>query len=225
MMVLYEWKHGEKKSFNGMKHFVVILLLLLPVVAAGQNKKSTPLFERAVEKGIVGQYEEAEKLLLKALDVDPGYAEAWLVLGNQQLAMERYADAIASYERCQDIDNPSWRKEVKEKLRIARWRQHAVENPVPFRPINLGANVNTSDDEYLPALTADYRMLVFTRRSPRNAQTLRGLDMEEDFYYSDYDTMELDWGPAHRMPEPLNSHGRSSSPPADAMPIAAATST
>lgn len=190
-----------------MKQYVIILMLLLPLAAVAQNKKSLPLFERAVEKGVVGQYEEAEKLLLKALDVDPGYAEAWLVLGNQRLAMERYADAIDSYEHCQNLDDPRWQKEVRRQIAVARWRQHAVENPVPFRPINLGPNVNTAADEYLPALTADYRMLVFTRRSPRNAQTLRGLDMEEDFYYSDYDTMELDWGPAHRMPEPLNSHG------------------
>jgi len=190
-----------------MKQYVAILMLLLPLAAAAQNKKSLPLFERAVEKGVVGQYEEAEKLLLKALDVDPGYAEAWLVLGNQRLAMERYADAIDSYEHCQNLDDPRWQKEVQRQIAVARWRQHAVENPVPFRPINLGPNVNTAADEYLPALTADYRMLVFTRRSPRNAQTLRGLDMEEDFYYSDYDTMELDWGPAERMPEPLNSHG------------------
>ena len=46
-----------------MKAYVVVLMLLLPLAAVGQNKKSTPLFERAVEKGIVGQYEEAEKLL------------------------------------------------------------------------------------------------------------------------------------------------------------------
>lgn len=192
-----------------MRRYALALMLLLPIAAVGQTKKSTPLFERAVEKSVVGQYEEAEQLLLKALDIDPGYAEAWLVLGHQQLYLEHYDAAAESYGRCLEL-NPSskrWQQEAREGKRVALWRKHAVENPVPFRPINLGPNVNTPDDEYLPALTADYRMLVFTRRSPRNAQTERGLDMEEDFFYSDYDTMELDWGPAHRMPEPLNSHG------------------
>ena len=208
-----------------MKKTTLLMLLLLPLASLGQNTKSRPLFHRAVEKGVVGQYEEAVELLLKAIDADPEYDEAWLVLGNQQMFLEHYNDAQQSYRRAIElfdthIDDAEqkgkapqaarlkqWRKEARQGLRTAEWRQHAVDNPVPFRPINLGPNVNTADDEYLPALTADYRMLVFTRRSPRNAQTERGLDREEDFFYSDYDTMELDWGPAHRMPEPLNSHG------------------
>ena len=194
---------------------MILLLLLLPLAAVGQNTKSEKLLEQAVEKSVVGQYEEAVKLLNKALDIDPSYAEAWLLLGKQHLSLEGYADAIECYNHAATLLDgmtetklhSQWRREAQEGARVARWRKHAVENPVPFRPINLGHNVNTKDDEYLPALTADYRMLVFTRRSPRNAQTERGLDREEDFYYSDYDTMELDWGPAHRIPEPLNSHG------------------
>ena len=191
------------------------MLLLLPVMAVGQNAKSEPLFNQAVEKSVVGQYEEAVKLLNKAIDLDPGYAEAWLLLGRQHLLLEKYADAIENYERAATLladlkeskSVKQWRREAQDGLQMARWRKKAVENPVPFRPINLGPNVNTEDDEYLPALTADYRMLVFTRRVPRNPLTDIGLDKEEDFYWSDYDTMELDWGPAHRMPEPLNSHG------------------
>lgn len=197
-----------------MKHVVLTLYLtfflsLLPNGLMGQTPKSEAVFEQAVEKGVVGQYEEAIKLLNKALDIDPGYAEAWLVLGNQWMALEQYSDARECYRHCLELNPKStrWQREAKEGVRVAEWRQHAIENPVPFRPINLGANINTEDDEYLPALTADYRMLVFTRRSPRNELTQRGLDMEEDFFISDYDTMELNWGPARRMPEPLNSHG------------------
>ena len=194
---------------------ILLTLLLLPLVAVGQNTKSEKLFEQAVEKSVVGQYEEAVKLLNRAIDIDPAYAEAWLLLGRQHLLLEEYAEAIESYEHATSLLAEAkeskllaqWKREAKEGARVARWRKQAVENPVPFRPINLGANVNTANDEYLPALTADYRMLVFTRRVPRNTQTERGLDFEEDFYWSDYDTMELDWGPAHRMPEPLNSHG------------------
>ena len=202
--------------YNGMKKLTLTMLLLVPMVAAmGQNKKSEPLFEQAVERSIVGQYEEAVKLLNKAIDADPDYAEAWLLLARQHLILEEFGKAIEHYEHATTLLKEmketklvqQWCREAQEGLRTARWRKHAVENPVPFRPINLGPNVNTENDEYLPALTADYRMLVFTRRMPRNTQTQHGLDFEEDFYYSDYDTMELDWGPAHRMPEPLNSHG------------------
>lgn len=198
-----------------MKRYIITLLILLPLAALGQNAKSEKLFEEAVGKSVVGQYEEAVKLLNKAIDIDPTYAEAWLLLGRQHLMLEEYAEAIENYGHAATLlanlkeskSVKQWQREAQDGLRVARWRKHAVENPVPFRPINLGPNVNTTDDEYLPALTADYRMLVFTRRVPRNAQTERGLDFEEDFYWSDYDTMELKWGSAHRMPEPLNSHG------------------
>ena len=190
-------------------HIILTLLLLLPLAALGQTKKSEPLFNQAVEKGIAGQHEEAIKLLNKALDYDPQYAEAWLLLGNQHLALQRHAEARQCYQHCLSLNPKStrWQKEARNGIRTADFRQHAVEHPVPFRPINLGPNVNTEDDEYLPALTADYRQLVFTRRSPRRATTQPGLPLEEDFYLSLYDTMELDWGPAQRMPEPLNSNG------------------
>lgn len=192
-----------------MKQYLTILLLLLPLVAVGQNAKSEPLFERAVEKSVVGQYEEAIKLLHKAIDVDPTYAEAYLLLGNQHMALLQYQTARDCYQRCLDLNpkSPRWLQEARDGIHTAEWRQHAVENPVPYRPVNLGANVNTIDDEYLPALTADYRTLVFTRRVPRRETTLRGLPQEEDFYISLYDTMELEFGPAERMPEPLNSNG------------------
>ena len=192
-----------------MRAHALLLALLLPLAALGQTKKSEPLFEQAVEKGIAGQHEAAIKLLNKALDIDPQYAEAWLLLGRQYLALERYPDARECYRHCLDLNpkSPRWQREAKDGIRTADFRQQAIEHPVPFRPINLGPNINTEDDEYLPALTADYRMLVFTRRSPRRATTQPGLQQEEDFYYSMYDTMELNWGPAHRMPDPLNSDG------------------
>jgi outer membrane protein OmpA-like peptidoglycan-associated protein len=40
----------------------------------------------------------------------------------------------------------------------------ASKRPVPFEPVNLGPSINTVDHEYLPSLTADSRILVFTRR-------------------------------------------------------------
>ena len=116
-----------------MKCYIITLLILLPVVAVGQNAKSEPLFNQAVEKSVVGQYEEAIKLLHKALDIDPGYAEAWLLLGNQHMALLDYKTARDCYQHCLDLNpkSPTWQKEAREGIRTAEWRQHAVEHPVP----------------------------------------------------------------------------------------------
>lgn len=116
------------------------MLLWLPLAAVGQTPKSEPLFNLAVEKSVVGQYEEAVKLLNKAIDLDPGYAEAWLLLGRQHLLLEKYADAIENYERAATLladlkeskSVKQWRREAQDGLQMARWRKKAVENPVPF---------------------------------------------------------------------------------------------
>ena len=70
-----------------MKRLAIIALLFSPLAAVGQNAKSEPLFNQAVEKSVVGQYEEAVKLLNRAIDADPKYAEAWLLLGRQHLLL------------------------------------------------------------------------------------------------------------------------------------------
>ena len=100
---------------------LTLLLLLLPVVAVGQNAKSEPLFERAVEKSVVGQYEEAIKLLHKAIDIDPGYAEAYLLLGNQHMALMEYAKARECYQQCLDLNPKSsrWQQEARDGIRTA----------------------------------------------------------------------------------------------------------
>ena len=96
-----------------MRKLVYILLLLLPLATMGQTKKSEPLFEQAVEKGAVGQYEEAIALLQKAIKIDPTYTEAYLLLGNQyvQLGNEQLLDGkqqamLEQYARAQEGSRP-----------------------------------------------------------------------------------------------------------------------
>ncbi|TNE55014.1 MAG: hypothetical protein EP344_13670 [Bacteroidetes bacterium] len=64
----------------------------------------------------------------------------------------------------------------------------AVQNPVPFNPEPVGDGINSASDEYLPALTADGSMMIFTRRD----------DYDENFYTS---TREPDgsWGKAEYL--------------------------
>ena len=50
---------------------------------------------------------ESERALERAVDLDPGYAEAWLWLGNLRNDQYRWGDAAAAYRRAVDID-PLW---------------------------------------------------------------------------------------------------------------------
>jgi len=74
---------------------------------------------------------------------------------------------------------------------------NAMNSPVTFNPVNLGINVNSNADEYLPALSADGSTLIFTR-----SENIKGV-RNEDFYISYNDTDE--WQFANNLGEPINT--------------------
>ena len=74
---------------------------------------------------------------------------------------------------------------------------NAMNSPVTFNPVNLGINVNSNADEYLPALSADGSTLIFTR-----SENVKGV-RNEDFYISYNDTDE--WQFANNLGEPINT--------------------
>ena len=66
-----------------------------------------------------------------------------------------------------------------------------------FNPVNLGINVNSNADEYLPAISADGSTLIFTR-----SENVKGV-RNEDFYISYNDTDQ--WQFANNLGEPINT--------------------
>ena len=133
------------------------------------------------------------------------FAPAWVNLGRLELYDRNYDEAIKCFETYLELDKRESETELDAKrgLKTARFRKEALAHPVPFDPQNLGAAVNSRDDEYLPSLTADGQTLVFTRRFPRKATTTANTKEEEDLYVSTLSNGQ--WSRAERMPEPVNS--------------------
>lgn len=133
------------------------------------------------------------------------FAPAWVNLGKLELYDRNYDEAIKCFETYLELDKRESETELDAKrgLKMARFRKEALAHPVPFNPQNLGAAVNSRDDEYLPSLTADGQTLVFTRRFPRKATTTANTKEEEDLYVSTLNNGQ--WSRAERMPEPVNS--------------------
>ncbi len=133
------------------------------------------------------------------------FAPAWVSLGKLELYDQNYAEAIKCFETFMGLDKKKSETllDAQRGLAMARFRQEAMANPVPFNPQNMGPAVNSRDDEYLPSLTADGNTLVFTRRFPRKATTTANTKEEEDLYISLL--KEGKWSNAARMPEPVNS--------------------
>lgn len=138
---------------------------------------------------------------------DPNFfIPAWYALGELELADGNYDDAIKDFETYLKLEKRKGEKYSKAQnlAETAKFRKQLVANPVPFNPKNMGAAVNSRDDEYLPALTADGQTMVFTRRSPRRATTTADTHEEEDIFSSTFSNGS--WSKATRMPEPLNSN-------------------
>lgn len=190
---------------------LLLLCLAVGMTAGAQqyssdNRKAVKQFERAVEQLQQSAPAEAETLLFAALEADPNFAEAHLQLADLLMERRAYPEAIDHYHSFLRLDSrhKRWRAEAQDNLELAQFRLAVLANPVAFQPENLGEAVNSTDDDYLPAITADGETLIFTRRSPRTASTTALTPEEEDFYISHRDSNGR-WSTARRMPSPVNT--------------------
>lgn len=123
------------------------------------------------------KFKEGIEQYQKAISLNPEFSPGvYYKLSNLEIRVGRYKDAQShlvkylTYPYITDRD----RFYAKKMVADCDFAIKAMQNPVPFTPINLGPEINTKDDEYLPVATADEGTLIFTREINRN----------EDFYKS-----------------------------------------
>ncbi len=99
-----------------------------------------------------------------------------LMLSESAFEIQEYDKCLKYVSELLDNENISAKNKSKGILiqQNANFAKKAVKTPVSFQPVNLGANINTEHDEYLPAISADFQKLVFTKQ----------IDFQEDLYYS-----------------------------------------
>lgn len=79
---------------------------------------------------------------------------------------KREATLLRWYQS-KNFNNEFQNQVVAGMLALAAFRDEAISHPVPFDPQNLGTEINTTDDEYVNALTFDGNQLLFTRKMSR----------------------------------------------------------
>ena len=153
--------------------------------AISQYKKSLkkdPLMVDAIIKlgGVyyeMGDFNKAKSYFRKVIKIAPNYKpKVYYTLAVIATKSKDYETAIGLGEKYLSYPKIKGRKRVSGEQKLANWRfaKDAVKHPLPFKPKNLGPNINTFEPEYLPSFTADEQFLIFTRRV-RN---------QEDFYIS-----------------------------------------
>ncbi len=168
------YERGMRMSFNGQ-----------PQAAAEDFEKALeidPTFidaqiEWANLKNQQEKFAEAEIGYEKALAIDPDYLPGvWYSLALVEFDQEKFGEAAGHFQQFLKNEKlgEKQRANAEKYLAQARFADHALKNPVPFNPKNLGENINTPDHEYLPTLTADGEKLIYT--------AVRG--DQEDFFLS-----------------------------------------
>ncbi|MCX6307012.1 MAG: OmpA family protein [Bacteroidetes bacterium] len=185
--------------------------------AAAEVKKALdqdPLFTEAyILQGDIfadkRQYEKAIDSYQSAVQTNnPFSPNLYYVLANMQLTIGRYADSRSNFQRFLETDQlPEPKRQQAEKaMRNCEFALKCIANPVPFAPVNMGDSINTRYDEYINAVTPDEEWLYFTRKNPRDAQTIdQAQEFEEEFYF----TRQVDstWLTALNLGAPINTHG------------------
>ncbi len=152
------------------------------------------------------KYEQAAGAYRKVMQIDSlFFIPAWYGYGEVLFLLGDYAGARDSFQFY--LEKAGERSENREKaikyISDCDFAIKAMENPVDFNPVNLGDAINTGDDEYWPAITADDNMLLFTRQKIIRRNTIRGDELQEDFYYS-Y-RKDGEWTTAVNAGPPLNT--------------------
>ena len=114
---------------------------------------------------------------LKVIALNPDFNRSvYLRVGDEEITIAKYADAEKQLEKYLTYPNLTAQNTFLAQKLIAdcKFSIESIAHPVPFKPRNLGPEINTADDEYLPVATADESMLIFTRKINNN----------EDFYKS-----------------------------------------
>ena len=119
--------------------------------------------------------------LIKSVNPNPS-ARVYFTLATIYYNQENFAKAIPELESYlkSDIKNPKSVEDAHVKLANSKFALEAMKHPRNFNPQPISGNINTGAPEYLPSISADGELLIFSRM----------VDRQEDLYFSEYQNQE-----------------------------------
>jgi tetratricopeptide (TPR) repeat protein len=133
------------------------------------------------------KYKEALEEAKTATSISPDFFKsAYYSMGFWALKLQLYDESEKNFNHFLAYKGIS--AEAKSNatlgLKSAQFARVAIKNPVSFNPLNMGKQVNSDENDYLPAITADEQTLVYTRLIPKdpNGSQTDMRNKSEDFY-------------------------------------------
>ncbi len=252
-----------------MKHFILTIFFsfLLSLISFAQDEEKKPTCPEPEDKKAIDLYKkgtnkkkypkpERLKFLQEALDIEPGYAEANLALGNEIIvkckvdnlpfsaarpffiaatkvcpkihSQPYYYIGFSYYEDAQndsgikylnmflkftDDDETKFSKDYqfeqyqsKEMIKFAKKETELKKKIVPFNPKVL-ANISTGNNEYLPYISPDGTMFLFTRTMPDNSiDRVYKTDKEKEIFMFSERQKDGSYDAGKPMEWPFNSN-------------------
>ena len=113
-----------------------------------------------------------------------------------------YDEALFYSEKIivQDTNKYRVTTKIDRYINNCKFAIESLKSPVEFNPINLGNNINSEFEEYLPAISVDGKTLVYSRRFMKNNI------LQEDFFISEKNENNS-WTPSKDYGNNLNTYG------------------
>ena len=197
-----QYSTQDKKAIKSYEAGVECMKARKWSCAEGEFTKAAKTDERFVEPRLMlaemlegqGKDMEAIERYREVMAIAPRFHPvARLHLADIEFRTGQYDAAEKNYRDLLEKEmDPQRKARARLGLDNCAFVRHALQQPVPFEPVNLGPGVNTADPEYYPAITADDATLLFTRRIKTEDARIRE---QEDFFVSDRGK-DGNWGPA-----------------------------
>lgn len=162
------------------------------------------------------KWDLAEEQFEKAFAINPTFfPTAFYDCAQAELKQGKYEEAKAHFNDFLSKKRPGTSQKLVDSANdgIANcdFAINAMQHPVPFKPVTMGASVNSTDCEYFPNVTADDNTFLFTRNHEEKDANGVAIRSQEDFYVS-YKDDQGNWSPAMSLGPPINTNANEGAP-------------
>ncbi|WP_428331315.1 OmpA family protein [Mucilaginibacter sp.] len=160
---------------------------------------------------IMRNYKPAIDQYLKVIELNPDFNRSvYLKIGEEEVNTAQYAAGekhLEKYITYPNITAPNMAY-AQKLIADCTFSIQAIAHPVPFKPINMGPEINTADDEYLPVATADESMLLFTRKINNNEDFYKSLKLDGKWQTATYLSNQINTPQYNEGAESISQNGK-----------------
>jgi outer membrane protein OmpA-like peptidoglycan-associated protein len=198
-------------------------------LAATDQQKSMDILKAAIEKdnnfieahaflaelyAYSGKLEKAVEEYNITFGINPNfYQNNYFYCGKIELRLGRYKEAKDHFEKYTSARSVNHKMDGDARLyfKSCEFAIESMQHPLPFNLINMGPEINTTDDEYFPTITADDQTFLFTRRItlPKSSNP-NAFPYQEDFFYSN--KLNGKWSMAQSIGNNINTLANEGAP-------------